>query len=229
MRTVKDRVLLLVNSIIGQSEFSELLENEDVCFFNGALLQKDVSRDAIRCMEFSLNDKSVLDPNNHFLTRFDKPFHKIENDENKYLQVYIKSNPSPKDDWVTLHNNLAKENTPLLEKLAQLVGLDDPVLQVRQEFEEFKGQVHHYIKFAVRQRGGNAKCHFMSTSNNLTDNMVFWQSVTWYLAQFYATYVKPEDLKNDFDGIIASLPAMVTDDDFFTRETKRPFEFPFKR
>lgn len=236
MRTVKDRVLLLVNSIIGQPEFSELLENEDVCFFNGGLLQKDISHDAVRCMEFGFNDKSLLDVNHHCLipfkeSTFYQPFHKIENDETKRLQVAVKWNPSnlKKNDWITIHNELAEHNTPLLEKLTLLVGIDYPVLQVRQEFEEFEGQVHRYIKFGIRSRGGNTKYDFMASSVKLDDDVIFWQSVTWFLAQFYSTYVEADVLKNDFDSVIASLPPMVTDDDFFAREAKRPFEFPFKQ
>lgn len=234
MRTVKDRVLLLVNSIVGQDEFNTLLENEDICFFNGGLLKKDISNNAVRCMDFGFNPKSLLDVNHYSLIplkdhTFTEPFHKIENDETQRLQVSVKVNPSvlKKNDWIKTNNDLAAQNAPILEKLVQLIDIDYPVLQIRQEFEEFEGTVNCYIKFGIRSRGGHTKYDFMSSSMNLSDDMVFWQSVTWYLAQFHATYIEAEDIKNDFDEIISSLPPLVTDDEFFTRETKRPFNFPF--
>lgn len=157
MRTIQDRVVLLLEAIVGNEELATMLGNETGAILQGgfyALYHSDMQK----CIHLGYTDNSLthrnrprsITPSNAFKT----PLSTIENDESKYLRVYIdwKTKSFDKNNWIEDHNALVTVNNDILMKVFNMFE-EDSVFEVKYDFEEFGGVATRFYKFGFRLRG----------------------------------------------------------------------------
>ena len=221
MRTLQERAIILLETIVGKEELSTMLLNE-----NGAILQGGLyalyHSDMHKCIHFGYTGNSLthrnrprsMTPSNAFKT----PLSTIENDESKYLRVYVdwKTKSFDKNNWVEDHNALVTINNDILMKVFNMFE-EDSVFEVKYDFEEFGGVATRFYKFGFRLRGGRVKFQFISANLNLADDPYFWQSLADFIGSRYAVYVPANLLKNDYSSIIDGLPKQIDWSEFEAR------------
>lgn len=218
MRTIQDRVVLLLEAIVGNEELATMLGNETGAILQGgfyALYHSDMQK----CIHLGYTDNSLthrnrprsITPSNAFKT----PLSTIENDESKYLRVYIdwKTKSFDKNNWIEDHNALVTVNNDILMKVFNMFE-EDSVFEVKYDFEEFGGVATRFYKFGFRLRGGRVKFQFISANLNLTDDPYFWQTLADFIGSRYAIYVPAELLKTDYASIIEGLPEQIAWSEF---------------
>lgn len=218
MRTIQDRVVLLLEAIVGNEELATMLGNETGAILQGgfyALYHSDMQK----CIHLGYTDNSLthrnrprsITPSNAFKT----PLSTIENDESKYLRVYIdwKTKSFDKNNWIEDHNALVTVNNDILMKVFNMFE-EDSVFEVKYDFEEFGGVATRFYKFGFRLRGGRVKFQFISANLNLTDDPYFWQTLADFIGSRYAVYVPAELLKTDYSAIIDDLPEQIAWSEF---------------
>ena len=221
MRTIQDRVVLLLEAIVGNEELATMLGNETGAILQGgfyALYHSDMQK----CIHLGYTDNSLthrnrprsMTPSNAFKT----PLSTIENDESKYLRVYIdwKTKSFDKNNWIEDHNALVTVNNDILMKVFNMFE-EDSVFEVKYDFEEFGGVATRFYKFGFRLRGGRVKFQFISANLNLTDDPYFWQTLADFIGSRYAVYVPAELLKTDYAAIIDDLPEQIAWSEFEAR------------
>lgn len=221
MRTIQDRVVLLLEAIVGNEELATMLGNETGAILQGgfyALYHSDMQK----CIHLGYTDNSLthrnrprsITPSNAFKT----PLSTIENDESKYLRVYIdwKTKSFDKNNWIEDHNALVTVNNDILMKVFNMFA-EDSVFEVKYDFEEFGGVATRFYKFGFRLRGGRVKFQFISANLNLTDDPYFWQTLADFIGSRYAVYVPAELLKTDYAAIIDDLPEQIAWSEFEAR------------
>jgi hypothetical protein len=221
MRTIQDRVVLLLEAIVGNEELATMLGNETGAILQGgfyALYHSDMQK----CIHLGYTDNSLthrnrprsITPSNAFKT----PLSTIENDESKYLRVYIdwKTKSFDKNNWIEDHNALVTVNNDILMKVFNMFE-EDSVFEVKYDFEEFGGVATRFYKFGFRLRGGRVKFQFISANLNLTDDPYFWQTLADFIGSRYAVYVPAELLKTDYAAIIDDLPEQIAWSEFEAR------------
>lgn len=221
MRTIQDRVVLLLEAIVGKEELATMLGNETGAILQGgfyALYHSDMQK----CIHLGYTDNSLthrnrprsITPSNAFKT----PLSTIENDESKYLRVYIdwKTKSFDKNNWIEDHNALVTVNNDILMKVFNMFE-EDSVFEVKYDFEEFGGVATRFYKFGFRLRGGRVKFQFISANLNLTDDPYFWQTLADFIGSRYAVYVPAELLKTDYASIIDGLPEQIAWSEFESR------------
>lgn len=218
MRTIQDRAKLLFETILGKEELATMLGNETGAILQGgfyALYHSDMQK----CIHLGCTDNSLthrnrprsMTPSNAFKT----PLSTIENDESKYLRVYIdwKTKSFDKNNWIEDHNALVTVNNDILMKVFKMFE-EDSVFEVKYDFEEFGGVATRFYKFGFRLRGGRVKFQFISANLNLTDDPYFWQTLADFIGSRYALYVPAELLKTDYAAIIDGLPEQISWSEF---------------
>ena len=221
MRTIQDRVVLLLEAIVGNEELATMLGNETGAILQGgfyALYHSDMQK----CIHLGYTDNSLthrnrprsITPSNAFKT----PLSTIENDESKYLRVYIdwKTKSFDKNNWIEDHNALVTVNNDILMKVFNMFE-EDSVFEVKYDFEEFGGVATRFYKFGFRLRDGRVKFQFISANLNLTDDPYFWQTLADFIGSRYAVYVPAELLKTDYASIIDGLPEQIAWSEFESR------------
>ena len=221
MRTIQDRANLLFETILGKEQLQTMLGNETGAILQGgfyALYHSDMQK----CIHFGYTDNSLthrnrprsITPSNAFKT----PLSTIENDESKYLRVYIdwKTKSFDKNNWIEDHNALVTVNNDILMKVFNMFE-EDSVFEVKYDFEEFGGVATRFYKFGFRLRGGRVKFQFISANLNLTDDPYFWQTLADFIGSRYALYVPTELLKTDYAAIIDGLPEQIAWEEFESR------------
>ena len=221
MRTIQDRVVLLLEAIVGNEELATMLGNETGAILQGgfyALYHSDMQK----CIHLGYTYNSLthrnrprsITPSNAFKT----PLSTIENDESKYLRVYIdwKTKSFDKNNWIEDHNALVTVNNDILMKVFNMFE-EDSVFEVKYDFEEFGGVATRFYKFGFRLRGGRVKFQFISANLNLTDDPYFWQTLADFIGSRYAVYVPAELLKTDYAAIIDDLPEQIAWSEFEAR------------
>ena len=221
MRTIQDRVVLLLEAIVGNEELATMLGNETGAILQGgfyALYHSDMQK----CIHLGYTDNSLthrnrprsITPSNAFKT----PLSTIENDESKYLRVYLdwKTKSFDKNNWIEDHNALVTVNNDILMKVFNMFE-EDSVFEVKYDFEEFGGVATRFYKFGFRLRGGRVKFQFISANLNLTDDPYFWQTLADFIGSRYAVYVPAELLKTDYAAIIDDLPEQIAWSEFEAR------------
>lgn len=226
MRSIKDRADLILETIIGKEELKSLLINEDISIIKGGLYQVGKSTsDIYKVINFGYNDKSISDINHSQIlipsSSFNKPFHSIENDEDKYLQVYIywKYKNLDKNDSITNHNNFVNCNEKILMAIYKLFKKDS-IFEIRYDFEEFNGVATRFYKFGFRERNSNSQWRFTASDFDISKNDCFWNSFADFICSRYAIYVSSENLKNDYSNIIDNLPEQIPFKEFEERYYK---------
>jgi hypothetical protein len=221
MRTIQDRAKLLFETILGKEQLQTMLANETGAILQGgfyALYHSDMQK----CIHLGYTDNSLahrnrprsMTPSNAFKT----PLSTIENDESKYLRVYIdwKTKSFDKNNWIEDHNALVTVNNDILMKVFNMFE-EDSVFEVKYDFEEFDGVATRFYKFGFRLRGGRVKFQFISANLNLTDDPYFWQTLADFIGSRYAVYVPTELLKTDYAAIIDGLPEQIAWEEFEAR------------
>lgn len=221
MRTIQDRAKLLFETILGKEELATMLGNETGAILQGgfyALYHSDMQK----CIHLGYTDNSLthlnrprsMTPSNAFKT----PLSTIENDESKYLRVYIdwKTKSFDKNNWIEDHNALVTVNNDILMKVFNMFE-EDSVFEVKYDFEEFGGVATRFYKFGFRLRGGRVKFQFISANINLADDPYFWQTLADFIGSRYAIYVPAELLKTDYASIIEGLPEQIAWSEFEAR------------
>jgi hypothetical protein len=221
MRTIQDRANLLFETILGKEQLQTMLENETGAILQGgfyALYHSDMQK----CIHLGYTDNSLthgnrprsMTPSNAFKT----PLSTIENDESKYLRVYIdwKTKSFDQNNWIEDHNALVTVNNDILMKVFNMFE-EDSVFEVKYDFEEFGGVATRFYKFGFRLRGGRVKFQFISANLNLTDDPYFWQTLADFIGSRYAVYVPAELLKTDYASIIEGLPEQIAWEEFEAR------------
>lgn len=221
MRTIQDRANLLFETILGKEQLQTMLGNETGAILQGgfyALYHSDMQK----CIHLGYTDNSLthrnrprsMTPSNAFKT----PLSTIENDESKYLRVYLdwKTKSFDKNNWIEDHNVLVTVNNDILMKVFNMFE-EDSVFEVKYDFEEFGGVATRFYKFGFRLRGGRVKFQFISANLNLTDDPYFWQTLADFIGSRYAVYVPAELLKTDYASIIDGLPEQIAWSEFESR------------
>jgi hypothetical protein len=223
MRTLQERAISLLETIVGREELNSLLANEQATIFQGGLYTMSHS-DLVKSVHIGYHDKSLTDINHSGFSilpnsnSFKKSFSAIENDESKYLQVYIewKSKSYDKNDYVKDHNEMVTVNNDILLSVYKMFDRDS-VFEVRYDFEEFEGVATRFYKFGFRKRGDIVKFKFISSTLNLQDDPYFWNTLSDFISSRYAVYVPSELLKTDYASIIEGLPEQIAWSEFEAR------------
>lgn len=224
MRSLQERAVLLLETIVGKEELATMLSNESGAILQGGLYTKSSAyADMQKCIHFGFTDNSLTHRNRPssitpVLTAFKTPFAMIENDESKHLRVYIewKTKGHDKNDWIEDHNAIVDNNNDILMAVFKMFE-EDAVFEVKYDFEEIGGVATRYYKFGFRLRGGRVKYHFVSANTQLSDDSYFWQSLADFIGSRYAVYVPSDLLKTDYASIIDGLPEQIAWSEFEAR------------
>ena len=222
MRSLQDRVVLLLEAIVGKEELAIMLSNETGAILQGGFYALNHS-DMNKCIYLGYTDNSLTHRNrpgsvSPHSNSFKTPLSTIENDESKNLRVYIdwKTKSFDKNNWVEDHNDLVTVNNDILMKVFNMFD-EDSIFEVKYDFEEFGGVATRFYKFGFRLRGGRVKFQFISANINLADDPYFWQSLADFIGSRYAVYVPAELLKTDYASIIDGLPEQIAWEEFEAR------------
>jgi hypothetical protein len=223
MRSLKDRVMLLLEKIVGKEELKSLLDNEQAAILQGGLYTMSNS-EMIKTVRIGYNEKSLANSNHsgsliiNDSNVFKKPFSNIENDESKYLQVYIywKSKSYDKNDYVKDRNDMVNFNKDILLSVYKMFDIDS-VFEITYDFEEFEGVSTRFYKLGFRKRGDLVNFRFISSNLNLHDDPYFWNSLSDFICSRYAVYLSADMLKDDYSNIIDSLPPQIPWEEFENR------------
>jgi hypothetical protein len=221
MRSLQERAVLLLETIVGKEELATMLSNESAAILQGGLYALYHS-DMQKCIYLGYTDNSLthrnrprsMTPSNAFKT----PLSIIENDESKYLRVYIdwKTKSFDKNNWFEDLNAMGSANSGILNSVLKMFE-EDSVFEVKYDFEEFGGIATRFYKFGFRLRGGRVKFQFISANINLEDDPYFWTTLSDFIGSRYAVYVPAELLKTDYASIIAGLPEQIACEEFEAR------------
>lgn len=216
MRSLQERAMLILETILGKEELATMLLNEDGAILQGGFYVKPSAyAEMQKCVHFGFTDNSLTHRNRPssitpVLTAFKTPFSMIENDESQHLRVYIdwKTKGYDKHNWYDDHNALVDTNNDILMAVFKMFE-EDSVFEVKYDFEEIGGVATRYYKFGFRLRAGRVKYQFVSANTNLVDDPYFWQSLADFIGSRYAVYVPAELLKTDYANIIEGLPEQI--------------------
>lgn len=227
MRTIQDRANLLFETILGKEQLQTMLGNETGAILQGAFYALYHS-DMQKCIHLGYTDNSLthrnrprsMTPSNAFKT----PLSSIENNESKYLRVYVdwKTKSFDKNDWFKDHNAMLDVNNDILLSVSKMFE-EDSVFEVNYDFEEFGGVATRFYKFGFRLRGGRVKFQFISANVNLADDPYFWQTLADFIGSRYALYVPAELLKTDYANIIEGLPEQIAWEEFEARYADKQY------
>lgn len=222
MRTLQERAVILLETIVGKEELATMLLNESGAILQGGFYALSHSG-MLKCVHFGYTDNSLTDSNRPRsitpnVNSFKTPFSTIENDESKYLRVYLdwKTKSHDKNDWVKDHNDIVTINKDILLSVFKMFD-EDSVFDVSYDFEEFGGIATRFYKFGFRLRGGRVNFRFISSSTNLEDDPYFWKTLSDFIGSRYAVYVPANLLKNDYASIIDGLPKQIDWSEFEAR------------
>lgn len=230
MRSLQERAMLLLETIVGKDELATMLLNEDGAILQGGLYTKPSAyADMQKCIHFGFTDNSLTDPNrpssiHPVLSAFKIPFSMINNDESKHLRVYIdwKTKGHDKHNWYEDHNAIVDINNDVMMAVSKMFE-EDSVFELKYDFEEIGGVATRYYKFGFRLRGGRVKYQFISATTNLADDPYFWQSLADFIGSRYAVYVPAELLKTDYVNIIDGLPEQIAWEEFEARYANKQY------
>lgn len=221
MSSLQERAVLLLETIVGKKELATMLSNESAAILQGGLYVLYHS-EMQKCVHFGYTDNSLthrnrprsMTPSNAFKT----PLSTIENDESKYLRVYIdwKTKSFDKNNWFEDHNAMATVNHDILNSVCKMFE-EDSVFEVKYDFEEFGGIATRFYKFGFRLRGGRVKFQFISANIDLENDPYFWTTLSDFIGSRYAVYVPAELLKTDYAAIIDGLPEQIAWSEFEAR------------
>lgn len=218
MRSLHDRAVLLLETIIGKEELAEMLKNETGAILQGGFYSLGHS-DMQKCIRFGYSNNSLSNGSGlSYFNQFKTPFSTIENDENKYLRVYVewKNKSYDINNWIDDHNSLVTINKDILSSVFKMFE-EDSVFEVKYDFEEFEGVATRFYKFGFRLRGGRVKFQFISANLDLTNDSYFWKTLSDFIASRYAVYVPADLLKLDYSNIIDGLPEQIAWSEFEER------------
>lgn len=222
MRSLQDRAILLLETILGKEELETMLKNETGAILQGGFYASSRS-DMQKCIHFGFTDNSLTHSNrpnsvSPHMNAFKTPLSTIENDESKYLRVYIEWKPKncDKHNWMVDHNALVDANHDILMAVYKMFE-EDSVFDVNYDFEEIDGVATRFYKFGFRLRSGRVKFKFISANTNLAEDPYFWQTVADFIGSRYAVYVPVELLKTDYASIIEGLPEQIAWTEFEAR------------
>lgn len=224
MRSLQERAMLLLETIIGKEELATMLLNEDGAILQGGFYVKPSAyADMQKCIHFGFTDNSLTHRNKPssvmpVLNTFQTPFSMIENDESKHLRVYIdwKTKGHDKNNWYEDHNAILDINNDLVMAVSKMFE-EDSVFELKYDFEEIGGVATRYYKFGFRLRRGRVKFQFISANINLADDPYFWQTLADFIGSRYAVYVPADLLKTDYAAIIDGLPEQISWEEFEAR------------
>lgn len=224
MRSLQERAMLILETILGKEELATMLLNEDGAILQGGFYAKPSAyADMKKLVHFGFTENSLTHryrPSsiNPVLTAFKTPFAMIENDESKYLRVSVHwdTKSHDKNNWYDDHNALVDTNNDILMAVFKMFE-EDSVFEVKYDFEEIGGVATRYYKFGFRLRAGRVKYQFVSANTNLADDPYFWQSLADFIGSRYAVYVPAELLKTDYANIIDGLPEQIAWEEFEAR------------
>jgi hypothetical protein len=221
MRSLQDRAVLLLETIVGKEELANMLNNESAAILQGGLYALYHS-DMHKCIHLGYTDNSLaygirprsVTPSNAFKT----PLSTIENDESRYLRVYIdwKTKSFDKNNWMDDHNAMVTVNNDIVMSVFKMFE-EDSVFEIKYDFEEFGGIATRFYKFGFRLRGGRVKFQFISANINLEDDPYFWTTLSDFIGSRYAVYVPTDLLKTDYARIIDGLPEQIAWSEFEAR------------
>lgn len=229
MRTLQDRAILLLNTIIGEKELESMLSSENAVLLQGGLFIKE-HFEMFKAVNFGYHDRSLTSPylagsvspvgGNSFQT----PFSSLENDESQYLRVNVRWKTKSYDQakWFEDHNRLIDMNEGIFKSLATLFD-EDSVMDLTYDFEEFGGIATRFYTFGIRPRGGRVNFKFIAANTNLSDDPYFWNSLSIFIGSRYAVYVPAEALKADYAKIINELPDQIPWSEFEARYADKQY------
>lgn len=208
MRTTQDRINLLLNHF-GQTRILENMLSEDIVFCKGNAYTYNRMHEMKCIAKFGFNTKSVIDFEHSYYcndhTKFNKPFHLIENDESQYLQVqfedydgFIYKENKREDNIIFSHN---KEIFDILGKMA---GAEMARYFINNRFEEFEGAVSHSYEVMV-DIGNYGNAGFNAQSTDLASDELFLSAVQYFIKENCKKDISVDDLQHDLIGSISNL------------------------
>lgn len=222
MRTLQERAVLLLETIVGKEELATMLSNESGAILQGGLYAL-IHSDMHKCVHLGYTENSLTDRNQRrsimpMVNAFKTPLSTIENDESKYLRVYIdwKTKSLDKNEWFKDHNEMVSVNNDILLSVVKMFE-EDSVFELKYDFEEFGGVATRFYKFGFRLRGGRVKFQFISANMNLADDPYFWTTLSDFIGSRYAVYIPEDLLKKDYANIIDELPEQISWSEFEAR------------
>lgn len=206
MRTTQDRINLLL-SHFGMDRILENVLNEDLIFCKGAAFSSQNPHEMKPIAKFGFNSKSTRNVNHWFFkpshTVFKQAFHKIENDETKYLQIEL-------DDFYGLihekndrkNKMMFVDNLPIFEAIGKMAGGKMSRFFVNEYFEEFEGVVSHSYEVMV-DIGEYGNTGFNALTADLANDELFLVSVQHFIKKYCKSEVSIDELKTDLIGSIS--------------------------
>ncbi len=206
MRTTQDRVNLLLNHF-GKERILENMLNEDLVFCKGAAYSSVHPHEMNVIATFGFNPKSRVDFKHSFFkpdhNKFKEAFHRIENDESKYLQIQL-------DDYYGfIHQKNERQNKllftdslPVFEAIGTMAGGTMSRFFVKEFFEEFEGVVSHSYEVMI-DVGEYGNSGFNTRSTNVATDDLFLQSVQYFIKKYCKEDITIGELKKDLIGSIS--------------------------
>jgi hypothetical protein len=209
MRTTQDRINILL-SHFGMDRIRENMLNEELVFTKGAAFSARDGDNMTVIATFGFNSKSTRDVNHWFFKPsdivFKQAFHKIENDESKYLQIYLNHSYDliHKTDY-DKNKALFIKNIPIFEALSTIFGGTMNRISVHEYFEEFKGVVSNSYEIFIHVTDvfcGSLNVVFNATMADLANDDIFLTSVMEFIKKYCNGVVTIDELKTDLVGTI---------------------------
>jgi len=206
MRTTQDRINLLLNHF-GMERILANMLNEDLVFCKGAAYSSVHPHEMNVVATFGFNPKSRVDFKHSFFkpdhNKFKEAFHRIENDESKYLQIQL-------DDYYGfIHEKNDRENKmlfvdsfPIFKAIGKMAGGIMSQLFVKEFFEEFEGVVSHSYEIMI-DVGGYGNSGFNTLSTDVANDELFLLSVQYFIKKYCKEDITIDELKKDLIGSIS--------------------------
>lgn len=216
MRTTKERIMLLIEHIIGKEKADQLFNDEKIVLLNGKLFELDGSEYKV-AMTFAFGNSYVDDnfynESHSFRNCFNKKIDNIDNDENKVLQVDILSSKLQKDDVFKARSHYYDENKSIIDILHKAFPEKYNVI-LRYVYEEFDGKVSQFTKIRLNNHYSWPDAEFKSKSDKFTNDDLFFRTVRDFFATYYATYISFERIEENLSSIVDTLPAIILEEEY---------------
>lgn len=212
MRTTQDRINLLL-SHFGMDRIRENMLNEDLFFCKGAAFSSLKIHEVEVIAQFGFNSESSRDVHNFLreptYTIFKEAFHEIENDESKYLKIYLDdSDGLIHEDNYDKNEILFIKNVFIFETICKMLGGTINRFNrfsVHEHFEEFKGVVSKSYEIFIHVTDifcGSCNVVFNATTEDLANDDIFLTSVIEFIKKYCNGVVTIDELKTDLVGTI---------------------------
>lgn len=216
MRTTKERVMLLIEGIVGKEEAKQLFDEEKIALLKGQLFELCGS-EYKSVMSFALGNSYADDNyfNNAYSFRksFKEKLDNIQNDESKTLQVELSSSDLQKEDPFKQRQHYYNKNKNIIDILFKAFPEKNNVI-LRYVYEEIDGKVHRFTKIRLNNHNCWPDVEFKSQSDTFENDELFFRTVRDFFATYYSIYIPAEEIEDNLDDIVNNLPAMITENEY---------------